>query len=205
MPKPTKGARLGSGPAHQKLLLGGLATSLFIHDRIKTTEAKAKALRPFAERLITFAKRGDVSARREVLKVVTDRDVVHRLFAEIAPRFAERDGGYTRILKLGPRKGDGAPMAQIELLEEGDGAERPARSRAAEDEEPEGGKRRRGLRGRLGRRGAKSGKAAAGGTEETPEPEEPEEPEEPDAAPDAAGDEDGSEAPASEAEKPAEG
>jgi len=99
-------------------MLGGLAAALFSHERVRTTEAKAKALRPVAERLITFAKRGDVHARREVLKVVSDRDVVHRLFADIAPRFAERSGGYTRILKLGPRKGDGAPMAQIELVEE---------------------------------------------------------------------------------------
>lgn len=120
MPRPSKGARLGSGPPHQKLMLGGLAASLFVHERLKTTEAKAKALRPMAERLITFAKRGDVHARREVLKVVPDRDVVHRLFADIAPRFAERSGGYTRILKLGPRKGDGAPMAQIELVEQED-------------------------------------------------------------------------------------
>ena len=118
MPKPKKGPRLGSGPAHQKLMLGGLAASLFTHERLKTTEARAKALRPVAEKLITFAKRGDVAARREVLRVVPDRDVVHRLFADIAPRYAERPGGYTRILKLGPRKGDGAPMAQIELVEE---------------------------------------------------------------------------------------
>ena len=121
MPKPAKGARLGSGPPHQKLMLGGLAAALFSHERVRTTEAKAKALRPVAERLITFAKRGDVHARREVLKVIADRDVVHTLFADIAPRFAERNGGYTRILKLGPRKGDGAPMAQIELVEEAGG------------------------------------------------------------------------------------
>ena len=117
MPRPKKGPRLGAGPAHERLMLGGLAASLFEHDRLKTTEAKARALRPFAERLITFAKRGDVHARRQVLKVVPDRDVVHRLFAEIAPRMEERAGGYTRILKLGPRKGDGAPMAQIELVD----------------------------------------------------------------------------------------
>ena len=98
-------------------MLGGLAAALFEHERVRTTEAKAKALRPVAERLITFAKRGDVHARRQVLRVVPDRDVVHRLFAEIAPRMAERDGGYTRILKLGPRQGDGAPMAQIELVD----------------------------------------------------------------------------------------
>lgn len=117
MPQPKKGPRLGAGPDHQKLMLAGLAASLFVHERVRTTEAKAKSLRPFAERLITFAKRGDVHARRQVLKVVPDRDVVHRLFAEIAPRFAERNGGYTRILKLGPRKGDGAPMALIELVQ----------------------------------------------------------------------------------------
>src|SRR6058998_1781498 len=118
MPRPKKGPRLGSGPDHQKLLLGGLAAQLFQHGRIRTTEAKAKALRPLAEHLITFAKRGDVHARRQVLKTVADRDVVHKLFAEIGPRYAERTGGYTRILKLGPRAGDAAPMAIIELLVE---------------------------------------------------------------------------------------
>jgi large subunit ribosomal protein L17 len=97
-------------------MLGGLAAALFEHEKVRTTEARAKALRPVAERLITFAKRGDVHARREVLKVVPDRDVVHRLFSEIAPRFAERPGGYTRVLKLGNRNGDGAPMALIELV-----------------------------------------------------------------------------------------
>ena len=117
MPRPKKGPRLGSGPSHQKLMLGGLAASLFEHEKVQTTEAKAKALRPVAERLITFAKKGDVHARRQVLRVVPDRDVVHRLFEEIAPRYAERDGGYTRILKLGPRKGDGAPMAILELVD----------------------------------------------------------------------------------------
>lgn len=118
MPRPKRGPRLGSGPDHQGLLLGTLAAQLFTHERIRTTEAKAKALRPVAEHLITFAKRGDVHARRQVLKTITDRDVVHKLFSEIGPRFAEREGGYTRILKLGPRKGDGAPMALIELLPE---------------------------------------------------------------------------------------
>jgi large subunit ribosomal protein L17 len=117
MPRPKKGPRLGSGPSHQRLMLGGLAAALFEHEKVRTTEAKAKALRPVAERLITFAKRGDVAARRKVLQTIPDRDVVHRLFAEIAPRMAERDGGYTRILKLGPRKGDGAPMAVIELVD----------------------------------------------------------------------------------------
>ena len=118
MPAPKKGPRLGSNPAHQKLMLSGLAASLFVHEKVRTTEAKAKALRPHAEKLITFAKRGDVAARREVLKVIPDRDVVHKLFSEIGPRYAERNGGYTRILKLGPRKGDAAPMAIIELVEE---------------------------------------------------------------------------------------
>jgi large subunit ribosomal protein L17 len=117
VPRPTKGARLGAGPAHQKLMLGGLAAALFEHEKVRTTEAKAKALRPVAERLISFAKRGDVHARRQVLRLIPDRDVVHRLFDEIGPRMAERNGGYTRILKLGPRRGDGAPMAQIELVD----------------------------------------------------------------------------------------
>src|ERR671937_1740889 len=116
MPKPRKGPRLGAGPSHQKHLLSGQAASLIMHEAITTTEAKAKALRPVAERLITFAKRGDVAARREVLKFVPDRDVVHKLFSEIGPRFAERNGGYTRILHLGQRKGDAAPMARIELI-----------------------------------------------------------------------------------------
>ena len=118
MPQPKKGPRLGAGPGHQRLMLGTLAAQLFEHGRIRTTEAKAKALRPMAEHLITFAKRGDVHARRQVLRTVPDRDVVHKLFSEIAPRFSERSGGYTRILKLGQRPGDGAPMAMIELLPE---------------------------------------------------------------------------------------
>jgi len=118
VPKPRRGPRLGSGPAHEKLMLGTLAAQLFTHEKVRTTEAKAKALRPLAEHLITFAKRGDVHARRQVLKTVTDRDVVHKLFSEIGPRYTERAGGYTRILKLGQRGGDGAPMAIIELLPE---------------------------------------------------------------------------------------
>ncbi len=117
MPTPVKGPRLGGSPAHQRLLLSNLATALFEHGRITTTEAKAKALRPVAEKLITFAKRGDLHARRRVLTVVRDKTVVHTLFAEIGPRFAERPGGYTRITKIGPRKGDNAPMAVIELVE----------------------------------------------------------------------------------------
>jgi len=118
MPTPTKGPRVGGGPAHERLILANLATSLFEHDSITTTEAKAKRLRPLAERLITFAKRGDLSARRRVLTVVRDKGVVHRLFAEIAPDMAARDGGYTRITKIGPRKGDNAPMVVIELVRE---------------------------------------------------------------------------------------
>ena len=117
MPTPTKGPRLGGGPAHERLMLANLATSLFEHDRITTTEAKAKRLRPLAERLITFAKRGDLHARRQVMTVIRDKDVVHKLFAKIGPDFAERAGGYTRIVKVGPRKGDNAPMAVIELVE----------------------------------------------------------------------------------------
>jgi large subunit ribosomal protein L17 len=118
MPTPTKGPRLGGGPAHERLMLANLATSLFEHDRITTTAAKAKRLRPLAERLITFAKRGDLHARRQVMTVIRDKDVVHKLFAEIGPKFAERAGGYTRIVKVGPRKGDNAPMAVIELVQE---------------------------------------------------------------------------------------
>ncbi|MFL0566907.1 50S ribosomal protein L17 [Microbacterium sp. 179-I 1D1 NHS] len=116
MPKPTKGARLGGGPAHERLMLANLAASLFTHKSITTTETKAKRLRPFAERLVTFAKRGDLHARRRVLSVIGDKSVVHELFAEIAPLVAEREGGYTRITKIGNRKGDNAPMAVIELV-----------------------------------------------------------------------------------------
>jgi large subunit ribosomal protein L17 len=140
VPTPTKGPRLGGGPAHEKLLIANLARALFSEGRIRTTEAKAKRLRPQAERLITFAKRGDVASRRQVLTVVRDKEVVHKLFAEIAPRFAERQGGYTRILKLGPRPGDAAPMVLIELVEQGEG------ERGGDTED--GGRRRR----RFGRR-----------------------------------------------------
>jgi large subunit ribosomal protein L17 len=116
MPKPTKGPRLGGGPAHERLLLANLAAALFTHERIQTTETKAKRLRPLAERLITFAKRGDLHARRRVLAVITDKGVVHKLFTEIAPQVEDREGGYTRIVKTGFRKGDNAPMAVIELV-----------------------------------------------------------------------------------------
>jgi large subunit ribosomal protein L17 len=117
MPTPTKGPRLGGGPAHERLMLANLATSLFEHGRITTTEAKAKRLRPLAEKLVTFAKRGDLHARRQVMTTIRDKNVVHTLFAEIGPRFENRPGGYTRITKVGPRKGDNAPMAVIELVE----------------------------------------------------------------------------------------
>ena len=118
MPTPTKGARLGGSPAHQRLILSNLATALFEHGRITTTEAKARTLRPVAEKLITKAKKSDLHNRREVLKTIRDKSVVHTLFTEIAPQFAERPGGYTRITKVGPRKGDNAPMAVIELVTE---------------------------------------------------------------------------------------
>ena len=118
MPKPKKGPRLGGSPAHQRLIVSNLATQLFEHGRITTTETKARILRPVAEKLITKAKRGDLHNRREVLKTVRDKSVVHTLFTEIAPTFAERPGGYTRITKIGPRKGDNAPMAVIELVTE---------------------------------------------------------------------------------------
>ena len=116
MPKPTKGPRLGGGPAHERLLLANLAAALYTHGAITTTETKAKRLRPLAERLITFAKRGDLHARRRVLSVIGDKEAVHVLFAEIAPQVADREGGYTRITKIGNRKGDNAPMARIELV-----------------------------------------------------------------------------------------
>jgi large subunit ribosomal protein L17 len=136
MPRPAKGPRLGGGPAHERLLLGNLASQLFEHRSITTTEAKAKRVRPLAERLITFAKRGDLAARRRVLTVVRDKGVVHELFTEIAPVMAERQGGYTRITKIGNRKGDNAPMAVIELVLE------PLTARAATVREAEAATRR---------------------------------------------------------------
>ena len=137
MPTPTKGHRLGGSPAHERHILANLATALFQHGRITTTEAKARRLRPVAERLITFAKRGDLHARRHVLTVVTDKGVVHQLFTEIAPEFSERDGGYTRITKIGPRKGDNAAMAVIELVRGEPVATRPRRrTRRAAPEAP---------------------------------------------------------------------
>ena len=116
MPTPTKGPRLGGGPAHERLMLNNMATSLFKHGKITTTETRAKRLRPIAERLVTFAKRGDLASRRRVMQQILDKGVVHQLFAEIAPQVQDRQGGYTRIVKLGYRKGDNAPMAMIELV-----------------------------------------------------------------------------------------
>ena len=118
MPTPTKGARLGGSPSHERLMLANLATALFEHGKITTTEAKAKRLRPIAERLITKARKGDLHNRREVMKTIRDKDVVHKLFAEIGPHFADRPGGYTRIVKTMPRRGDNAPMAVIALVTE---------------------------------------------------------------------------------------
>jgi large subunit ribosomal protein L17 len=137
MPQPKKGPRLGSNPSHQRLMLANLASSLFTHERITTTEAKAKLLRPYAEKLITKAKKGDVHNRRLVLSDLQNRDIVHKLFSDIAPRFADRNGGYTRILKIGPRNGDAAPMALIELIEGG------VVTRVTTEGDDEEGKRRR--------------------------------------------------------------
>src|SRR6266498_2782627 len=150
MPTPTKGPRLGGGPSHERMLIANLARSLFVEGRIRTTQAKAKRLRPQAERLITFAKRGDIASRRQVLTVVRDKQVVHKLFAEIAPRYADRHGGYTRILKLGPRPGDSAPMALIELVD----------LDAGEIKEAGGGEA--GRRRRFGRRRARPGASDLG-------------------------------------------
>jgi large subunit ribosomal protein L17 len=131
MPTPTKGRRLGGSPAHERLILANLASQLFEHGRIVTTEAKAKRLRPLAEKLITKAKRGDIQARRLVLTTVRDKGVVHTLFTEVAPSLADREGGYTRITKVGPRKGDNAPMALIELVRESVEESRKANAKSA--------------------------------------------------------------------------
>jgi large subunit ribosomal protein L17 len=185
MPQPKKGPRLGSSPSHQRLILRNLARDFFNRERVRTTEAKAKMLRPFAERLITRARKGSLHDRRIVLREIEDQEVVTKLFDEIGPRFGGRNGGYTRIVKLGPRHGDAAPMAIVELVEEGP-------TTASEEEEGEGRKRR--SRGRARRRAAapEKAQAEAGAEEEGPEetPESTEEPaddsgpaaEEPDAA-----------------------
>ena len=147
MPKPPKGARLGSGPAHERLMLAGLAAALFREERIRTTETKARRLRPVAEKLITTAKQGTIASRRRALAVVEDRDIVHKLFSDIAPRFADRNGGYTRIIKLAPRKGDAAPMVLVEIVEG-----------AAPEAKPAEEERRRRLLRRRGRAGRDSGR-----------------------------------------------
>ena len=131
MPKPTKGPRLGGSPAHERIILANLASQLFEHGRITTTEAKAKRVRPLAEKLITKAKRGDLHSRRVVLRTITDKGVVHVLFTEIAPKMAERDGGYTRITKIGNRQGDNAPMAVIEIVSETVEESRKAKAKAS--------------------------------------------------------------------------
>ncbi|MDQ4148965.1 MAG: 50S ribosomal protein L17 [Actinomycetota bacterium] len=137
MPKPIKGPRLGAGPAHQRLMLAGLAAALIREERIRTTEAKARMLRPVADRLVTLGKSGTIHSRRRALMMIEDREVVHKLFAEVAPRFSERRGGYTRVMKLGPRKGDGAPMAIVEFVEE------EARTAPSAEESKKRGIRRR--------------------------------------------------------------
>src|SRR2546422_5647803 len=147
MPKPPKGSRLGAGPAHERLMLAGLAAALFREERIRTTEAKARRLRPVAEKLITTAKEGTIASRRRALAVVEDRDVIHKLYADIAPRFADRNGGYTRTIKLAPRKGDAAPMVLVEIVE---GA--APKTKPAEEE------RRRRLLRRRGRPGREQGR-----------------------------------------------
>ena len=153
MPQPSKGPRLGGSPAHQRLMLANLATSLFRHGKIRTTEAKARRLRPYAERLVTFAKRCDLTSRRRSISLLRDKRVAHALFEEIAPKYANRQGGYTRTVKIGPRKGDNAPMAVIELVEE------------LQVAEPESKRRR------TARKAAKSEAVAAlaGDTDEQPE------------------------------------
>ena len=178
MPQPKKGPRLGANPSHQRLMLANLAGSLFEHERIKTTEAKAKLLRPYAERLITKAKKGTVHHRRQVLSLIQDRELVHKLFADIGPRFADRNGGYTRILKLGQRNGDGAPMALIELVDEG-----VAVTSTGGDEDTGGRRRRLRAPRRRGRTDtpqdkparSKAADAAAAGSGDGPDVEAPDE------------------------------
>jgi large subunit ribosomal protein L17 len=172
VPKPPKGPRLGSGPAHERLMLAGLAAALFREERIRTTEAKARRLRPVAEKLITTAKQGTVASRRRALAVVEDRDIVHKLYSDIAPRFAERNGGYTRIVKLAPRQGDAAPLVLIELVEGAAVEPKPEEERRrrlrrrrgqAEEESPAAA---RAGRSRRLRRGAAAGTGAAQAAEE---------------------------------------
>jgi large subunit ribosomal protein L17 len=164
MPTPTKGARMGGSSAHQRHMLANLATALFEHGKITTTEARARRLRPVAERLITFAKRGDLHARRQVLTLVTDRSVVHTLFTDIGPSFATREGGYTRITKIGPRKGDNAPLAVIELIRE-EAEARPRRRRARRAQPAASPVPARPRRGRGGSQGSAEAAVATGADE----------------------------------------
>jgi large subunit ribosomal protein L17 len=157
MPQPKKGPALGSNPSHQRLMLRNLARSLFEHERVKTTEAKGRLLRPYAERLITKSKKGSIHHRRQVLSAIEDRGVVHKLFAEIGPRFSERNGGYTRMLKIGPRQGDGAPLVLVATVE-------GAVVRSSGTAETEAAGRRR-LRRPGRRRGGTSGEGTAAATE----------------------------------------
>lgn len=161
MPKPTKGSRLGATPKHQEMMLNGMASQLIVHERIRTTETKAKRLRPVAEKLITLGKDGSVHARRRALGMIEDREVIHKLFADVAPRFADRNGGYTRVLKLGTRQGDAAPMAIIELVE---GAVESTPSQETEQ------KRRRGLRRRKPAKAAQAEPESEQSDEDQPEP-----------------------------------
>ena len=202
MPKPKKGPRLGSNPSHQRLMLASLAGSLFEHERIKTTEAKAKLLRPYAEKLITKAKKGDVHNRRLVLSDLQDRNIVHKLFSDIAPRFSDRNGGYTRILKLGPRNGDAAPMALIELIDEGAGLARVVTG----DGEDEGKKRRIPRPRRRGDKPvrSKAAEAAAAGSGDEDEIEAPPSEELESAEAEAAAEEESVRATSQEAEEAAE-
>ena len=208
MPQPKKGPRLGSDSKHQRQMLSNLALSLFDHERIKTTEAKAKMLRPFAEKLITKAKKGSVHDRRQVLSVIEDRGIVHKLFSDIGPRFEDRNGGYTRILKLGPRNGDSAPMVLIELVDEG------RATTVTDDDSSEAGKKRR-LRAPRRRKGAEdmpqdkparsqAAQAAAAGTPGTGDVSPPPEVEGEEAEAEASADETAAEASTDEAEQQAE-
>jgi len=171
MPTPTKGARLGGSPSHERIILANLATQLFEHGKIVTTEAKAKRLRPLAEKLITKAKRGDIHARRSVLTTVRDKGVVHVLFTEIAPTLADRDGGYLRITKVGPRKGDNAPMAQIEIVTETVEAGRSNRAKVAAAPAP--AKKTASTRGGAKKAAPAAATGAADGGEEQVSPDAP--------------------------------
>jgi large subunit ribosomal protein L17 len=191
MPKPTKGPRLGGSSSHQKAILANLATALFEHGRIKTTETKARALRPYAEKLITHAKKGTLHNRREVLKKIRDKDVVHNLFAEIGPFFADRNGGYTRIIKVEARKGDNAPMAVIELVQEktvtseAERARRVGASKAAAKAAPEAAEAEpeaAAVEAEESEAQAETTEVAAGAEATTPEPEAEAEADEPEAA-----------------------